>query len=400
MRRKDTMNKGSLWTPAMAGVLVAQFFSALADNALLFASIALLKQQHYPEWVTPMLQEAFVLAYILLAPFVGPFADAMPKDRVMLCANGLKLIGAASMLCGANPLVAYGLVGAGAAAYSPAKYGILGELVGTDHLVKANAMMEGSTIGAILVGAVAGGVMADRSVQLALIAICAAYAIAALANLFIPKLPSAKAASEISPIRLVVDFWRVLVTLLRDPDARFSLLGTSLFWGTGSTLRFMLVAWAALALGMTSNSAPAYLNAIVAVGITLGAVVASRYVPIAKVNRALPAGLAIGILVMALMGANALPSAIAILALLGVCGGVFVVPLNALLQERGHDSVGAGSAIAAQNFVENSLMLVMIGAYTGAVKAGVGIVPTALCFGALLTASIALLALNRLRKTV
>jgi LPLT family lysophospholipid transporter-like MFS transporter len=391
------MNKSSLWTPAMAGVLAAQFFSALADNALLFAAIALLKREQYPEWVTPLLQEAFVLAYIVLAPFVGPFADAISKGRVMLYANGLKLIGAACMVAGLNPLLAYGLVGAGAAAYSPAKYGILGELVDSENLVKANGMIEGSTIAAILIGAIAGGVLADRSVTIALLSVCGAYAIAAGANLLIPRLAPAKAVTTLSFTALIGDFGRALKTLFRDPDARFSLLGTSLFWGTGSTLRFMLVAWAALALGLTSNSAPAYLNAVVAVGITIGAVLASRYVPIAKINRALPAGVAIGVLVMSLMATSSLPSAVAILGLLGVCGGAFVVPLNALLQERGHHSVGAGSAIAVQNFVENGLMLIMIGGYTAAFKSGIGIIPIALSFGALLTLAVGGLALNRLR---
>jgi LPLT family lysophospholipid transporter-like MFS transporter len=347
------MSKGSLWSKSMMAVLLAQFFSALADNALLFAAIALLKQNQYADWVTPLLQEAFVLAYIVLAPFVGPLADALPKGRVMLFSNGLKMTGAAAMLAGVNPLLSYGLVGAGAAAYSPAKYGILSEIVAPEDLVKANGMMEGSTIAAILIGAISGGILADHSVSLALFSVCGTYLIAAIANLLIPKLPSAHPIHQFSIGLLLKYFWKALSTLYRDKDARFSLLGTSMFWGTGSTLRFVLVTWAAVALALTSNQAPAYLNAVVAVGITLGAIIASKYIPLNKVNRALPAGIVIGVMVMALMTTNSLWVAVAILAVLGMCGGAFVVPLNALLQERGHDTVGAGHAIAVQNFGEN-----------------------------------------------
>jgi LPLT family lysophospholipid transporter-like MFS transporter len=393
------MRSQSLWSRAMIGVMIAQFFSALADNALLFAAIGLLKQQHAPDWITPLLQEAFVLSYIVLAPFVGPLADAVSKGRVMLFANALKLFGAAAMLAGVNPLLSYGLVGAGAAAYSPAKYGILSELVEPEHLVKANGMMEGSTIAAILIGAISGGVLADRSISLALGCVCAAYVIAALANLMIPKMPQQVRAQSFSVVYLVKDFWKALSLLFRDPDARFSLLGTSLFWGTGSTLRFMLVAWAAVALSLTSNSAPAYLNAVVAVGITIGAVIAAKFIPLSKIHRALPAGVAIGLLVMALMATHSVSSAVVVLGLLGACGGAYVVPLNALLQERGHDTVGAGRAVAVQNFAENILMLLMIGGYTIALRAGVGIQALAIGFGAALTVATAVLAFFRRRNS-
>jgi LPLT family lysophospholipid transporter-like MFS transporter len=232
----------NLLSRGMIAVLIAQFLSALADNALLFAAIAMLKTHAAPSWQTPMLQEAFVVAFIFLAPFVGPFADAWPKGRVMLVSNAIKFAGATAMLLGLHPLIAYGLVGVGAAAYSPAKYGILSELVSAEKLVKANGMMEGSTIVAILLGAVLGGKLADASVTTALTAICACYLLATAANALIPRLPVAHRLEHFSPTIIVKDFWQALSTLFANKDARFSLLGTSVFWGSGSTLR--LLHWA------------------------------------------------------------------------------------------------------------------------------------------------------------
>lgn len=387
-----------LFSRAMIAVLSAQFLSALADNALLFAAIAVLKSKHAPEWQMPMLQEAFVLAFILLAPFVGPFADAIPKGRAMLLANCMKLLGAAAMLFGAHPLLAYNLVGIGAAAYSPAKYGILSELVGADKLVKANSLMEGSTIVAILIGAVLGGLLADWSVQGALASIVGCYLLAALSNLLIPRLSAAHPVQKLSPIALVRDFSIAMRTLLRNRDARFSLFGTSVFWGSGSTLRFLLVAWVPVALLIADNQTPATLSGVVAIGIAFGAGAAARLVTLGSVNRALPAGIAIGLLIMAFAQATTMPVAIILLILIGACGGFYVVPLNALLQERGHESVGAGHAIAVQNFFENLSMLLMVGFYVLMTKAGVSVVTAATVFGGLVLTGISLLAWWRMRR--
>ncbi len=381
-----------LLSRGMIAVLVAQFLSALADNALLFAAIALLKSQHAADWQTPLLQEAFVLAFIVLAPFVGPFADHVPKGRAMLLANAIKLIGAALMLSGAHPLLAYSLVGIGAAAYSPAKYGILRELVSADKLVKANSLIEGSTIVAILIGAVVGGVLADWSVQGALASVVGVYLLAALSNLLIPRLPAAHPVAQLSPMVLVKDFVAALRTLMRNRDARFTLLGTSVFWGAGSTLRFLLVAWVPVALLITDNSLPATLSGVVAIGIALGAAAAARFVKLETVNRALPAGILIGALIIGFAHVTSLPAAVIMLILIGASGGFYVVPLNALLQERGHDTVGAGHAIAVQNFFENLTMLLMIGVYVLLIKSGISVVAAATGFGALVLLGIALLA--------
>lgn len=388
----------NLLSRGMVAVLVAQFLSALADNALLFAAIAMLHAHAAPSWQTPLLQAAFVIAFIFLAPFVGPFADAWPKGRVMLVANTMKFAGALTMLLGLHPLLAYNLVGLGAAAYSPAKYGILSELVGADKLVKANGMMEGSTIVAILLGAVLGGKLADASVTTALIAICACYLLAAGANALIPRLPVAHPLRHYFPGVLVRDFGVALTTLFRNKDARFSLLGTSVFWGSGSTLRLLLVAWVPAALGMSDLSMPANLSGAVAIGIAFGAASAATFVSLDKVNRALPAGILIGLVIIAFAHMTNLYAAIALLVLVGACGGFYVVPLNALLQERGHETVGAGHAVAVQNFFENFAMLALVGLYTVMDKGGVPVVRSATIFGGVVLAAISLLAICRIKK--
>lgn len=389
---------GSLFSRGMIAVLAAQFFSALADNALLFAAIAMLRLLHAPAWQTPLLQEFFAIAFVLLAPFVGPFADSWPKGRVMLVSNAMKFCGAAAMLAGLHPLLAYNLVGIGAAAYSPAKYGILGELVGPEKLVKANSMMEGSTIVAILLGAVLGGMLADRSVNLALSGVAGCYAIAALANLLIPKLPPAHPLATFAPFALIRDFWSALAALVKNPDARFSMLGTSVFWGSGSTLRFLLVAWVPVALAIADNSTAANLSGVVAIGIALGAAGAARFVTLKTVNRALPAGILIGLLIPVFAHATTLTTAAVLLVLVGICGGFYVVPLNALLQERGHETVGAGHAIAVQNLFENFAMVIMVGLYTLMVSAGMDVVASASLFGLVVFLTVAVLAWQRVRK--
>lgn len=388
----------SLLSRAMLAVLAAQFLSALADNALLFAAIALLKQQHAPDWLPPLLQESFVIAFILLAPFAGPFADSLPKGRVMMLANGLKFAGSAAMLAGVNPLLAYNLVGIGAAAYSPAKYGILSELVAPSELVKANSLMEGSTIVAILLGAVLGGMLADQSVSGALAAVTACYLLAALANKLIPRLPAAHPLDRLSFTALLGDFWLALGTLLRQPDARFSLIGTSIFWGSGSTLRFLLVAWVPVALLIDDTETPANLSGAVAIGIAFGAAAAARWVKLETANRALPAGLMIGVLILLFAHVTSLTVGYVLLALIGACGGFYVVPLNALLQERGHESVGGGHAIAVQNFFENLSMLLMVGLYVLLLRSGFAVVDAASGFGALVLIGIGCLTWSRLRS--
>jgi LPLT family lysophospholipid transporter-like MFS transporter len=382
----------------MAAVLGAQFLSAMADNALLFATLALLKAKLYPEWTEPLLQEFFVGAYILLAPFAGPLADSRPKGQIMLISNALKFAGALCICVGVNPFLAYGLVGVGAATYSPAKYGILSELTSADQLVKANGLMESSTIAAILIGAVAGGALADWSVSGALAAVAACYALAIVANLFIPPIAPAHPLPRVSLLAILKDFAQVLRALIGVVDARFSIAGTSLFWGAGSTMRFLLIAWVPIALGITTNRAPAYLNAVVAIGVVVGAGLAAKFVTLDKVNRALSGGIVLGVAVCALALTRTLPIAVAVLLLIGAGGGFFVVPLNALLQEKGHETVGAGHAVAVQNLAENSMMLLMIGIYTALTFAGASVITLTAGFGGFMSLAIGGLWLYRAKK--
>ncbi len=381
----------SIWSKGMLSVIVAQFLSAFGDNALLFATLALLKAQFYPDWSQPVLQMVFVGAYILFALFVGQIADSFAKGRVMMVANGLKLAGAAGICLGVNPFVGYTLVGIGAAAYSPAKYGILGELTTGDKLVKANGLMEASTIAAILLGSVAGGVLADWHVIAALVACALAYAGAVAANLFIPKLVAARPGQSWRLSAMTRSFFCACVVLWRNGETRFSLVGTGLFWGAGVTLRFLLVLWVPVALGITDNATPTYLNAMVAVGIVVGAGAAAKLVTLETVSRCMPAGILIGVVVAIFSLQHALLPAYALLLLIGMLGGFFVVPLNALLQERGKKSVGAGNAIAVQNLGENSAMLLMLGLYSLAVLVGVPAVAIGIGFGVLFALAIAAL---------
>ena len=378
----------SLRSKGMQAVLCAQFLSAFGDNALLFATLALMKAQFYPDWSQPVLQMVFVGAYILFAPFVGQVADSFAKGRVMMVANGLKLVGAAAICLGVNPFIGYMLVGIGAAAYSPAKYGILGELTTGDKLVKANGLMESSTIAAILLGSVAGGILADWHV-LAALGICAlAYAGAVAANLLIPRLPAARPGRSWGFTSMTGSFFAACGSLWRDGETRFSLVGTSLFWGAGVTLRFLLVLWVPVALGIIDNATPTYLNAMVAIGIVVGAGLAGRLVTLETVSRCMPAGILIGVGVLIFSLQTGLLPAYALLILIGVMGGFFIVPLNALLQERGKKTVGAGNAIAVQNLGENGAMLLMLGLYSLAVKVGIPIVAVGVGFGALFALAI------------
>lgn len=387
-----------LLSRSMIAVICAQFLSAFGDNALLFATLALIKQQMYPDWSQPILQMAFVATYIILAPFVGQIADSFSKGRVMMVANGLKLAGALVICFGLNPFLGYTLVGIGAAAYSPAKYGILGEITSGDKLVKANGLMEASTIAAILVGSVAGGLLADWNIVAALAVCAVVYGAAVVANLYIPRLPVAHKVASWHPRVMGSTFFNACVVLWRDGQTRFSLIGTSLFWGAGVTLRFLLVLWVPVALGISDNATPTMLNAMVAIGIVVGAGAAARFVTLETVKRCMPAGILIGIAVAFFAVQTSMLNAYGVLLVIGVLGGFFVVPLNALLQERGKRSVGAGNAIAVQNLGENTAMLLMFGLYSSVVKLGVPVIGVGIGFGVVFGLAITVLWISQFRS--
>jgi MFS family permease len=360
-------------------ILMAQFLSALADNALLFAAIGLLVFFSAPEWFSPLLQTVFVIAYIALAPLVGPFADALPKGRVMLIANAIKFVGCLTMLVGLHPLLAYAIVGVGAAMYSPAKYGILTELLPPSKLVIANSWMEGTTVAAIVLGAIIGGALINPQLaenilssfslsamviapKFAIIAITSLYLGAAFANLFIPRLPIDHKLPSKSPLYVLHDFGHSFKLLWRDPLGQVSLAVTTLFWGVGATLRLLIIEWAALNLKYSLSQAT-QLTAATAVGIALGSILAGKYIRLESAIRTLPAGIALGMVPIALIWVDSLVPTLILLTLIGVLAGFFVVPMNALLQHRGHLLMGAGHSIAQQNFNENISILVMTGAY-------------------------------------
>lgn len=361
-------------------LLTAQFLSALADNALLFAAIALLAQINSPDWHTPLLQQFFVISYIVLAPFVGSFADALPKGRVMFIANAIKFIGSLAMLVGMPPLYAYGIVGIGAAAYSPAKYGILTELLPPEKLVSANGWMEGSTVIAIILGALLGGSMASHDPSFAMIIITLLYMVASIFNIYIPKLPIDHKLPKKNPVFMLYDFWHSFKALWVDTRGQVSLAVTTLFWGAGATLRLVVIAWAASSLNFGLEQAT-QLMAILAVGIAAGSVVAARYIKLEESTKVLPAGIVMGLLVVAMAFVQHWQLAVVLLFVIGALAGFFVVPLNALLQHRGHELIGAGHSIAVQNFNEHIGILLMLGAYLLMVKAQITINIIVIAFG-------------------
>jgi len=385
-------------------ILAAQFFSALADNALLFAAIALLSDLHAPAWQTPVLQMYFVFSYIVLAPFVGPFADALPKGKVMFISNAVKLGGCIAMLIGLHPLYAYGLVGIGAAMYSPAKYGILTEYLPPDQLVLANGWMEGLTVAAIILGAVAGGYMVspafsslltgaplhqagipllDSVGKIAVATIVLFYIAAAFINLYIPRLALDHKLPRKTLFYILRDFWTCFWQLWRDRLGQVSLAVTTLFWGAGATLRLIVLNWSETVLHFDPARA-AQLTAVVAVGIAIGAAIAAKTVQLEKAIRVLPMGIAMGVAVMSMVFAREWWLVVIGLLLIGSLAGFFLVPMNALLQHRGHLLMGAGHSIAVQNCNEHLSILAMQGIYAGMLKLSLPLEVIVVFFGLML----------------
>ena len=380
--------------------MAAQFFSSLADNALLIAAIALLYQLQAPAWMTPLLKLFFVLSYVLLAAFVGAFADSRPKGNVMFWTNSIKIVGCMTMLFTLHPLAAYAIVGFGAAAYSPAKYGILTELLPPEKLVVANGWIEGLTVGSIILGTVLGGALISNKLSTMLLsfdlpffdtgvdtppeaAICVIafiYLIAAGFNLKIPDTGARYAKQEKNIVRLIKDFKHCFDTLWKDRLGQISLSVTTLFWGAGATLQFIVLKWAESALGM-SLSEGAILQAVVAFGVAGGSIWAASHIPLKKSLNVLIYGVMMGalVMVMAIYNRDLLPDVVINLGLfkiplylliayvflitIGWLAGYFVVPMNALLQHRGHVLLSAGHSIAVQNFNENLSVLAMLCLY-------------------------------------
>jgi MFS family permease len=381
-------------------IMAAQFFSSLADNALLIAAIALLTSMKAPAWMTPMLKLFFVLSYVLLAAFVGAFADSLPKGRVMFVTNLIKIAGCGLMFFHVHPLLAYAVVGFGAAAYSPAKYGILTELLPPEKLVAANGWIEGLTVVSIILGTVMGGALVNTQISGALLAfdfplihtgidtaaeaalsvIMVTYFVAAGFNLKIPDTGARYPHQERNPIKLIVDFSVCFTTLWKDKLGQISLAVTTLFWGAGATLQFIVLKWAEKSLNMPLDKA-AILQGVFAVGVAVGATAAARFVPLKRSLSVMPLGVAMGLVVIAMTLVHSVWFAYPLLILVGVLAGYFVVPMNALLQHRGHVLLSAGHSIAVQNFNENLSVLTMLMLYALMVKLNLNINIVIVLFG-------------------
>jgi MFS family permease len=370
-------------------IMSAQFFSSLADNALLVGAIELLKTSGAPAWQIPALTPMFALFYVILAPLVGAFADAVPKGKVMLYSNGIKAIGCLMMLFGSHPLLAYAVVGLGAASYSPAKYGILTELLPPSQLVKANGWIEGLTIASIILGVLLGGQLVgprlapillgfdlplidtgvDTPAEAAIATIIALYLIAAMFNLRIPRTEAPLQPLSVNALELIRDFGHCNTRLWKDKLGQISLATTTLFWGVSGNLRVIVFAWAAAALGYSTTQASSLVG-VVAVGTAAGAVVASVFMRLDRATKVLPLGIAMGLLVVGLNLVHHAWLAVPFLIVLGALGGYLVVPMNALLQHRGHNLMGAGRSIAVQNFNEQTCILALGAVYTGMTRVG------------------------------
>ena len=385
-------------------IMSAQFFSSLADQALFVVAVELMRTGGSPEWQRAALVPIFAIFYVVLAPLVGAFADCLPKGKVMFISNAIKVMGCLMMLFGAHPLLAYAIVGLGAAAYSPAKYGILTELLPASQLVKANGWIEGLTIASILLGIVLGGALVGQALsghligvglpgidtppEAAIVVLILVYAIAAWFNTRIPH-----TGVEMRPLRanlsqglarnlvaLLPDFWNCNSRLWRDKLGQISLGTTTLFWGAGGNLKYIVLSWASLALGYNTTQASA-LTGVVTIGLAVGAVVASMRMKLDTATKVIPMGIGMGLLVMCMIFIDNVWIAVPFLILMGGLGGFLVVPMNALLQHRGHNLMGAGRSIAVQNFNEQACILLLGGFYSACTGLGLSAYTAIAAFG-------------------
>jgi MFS transporter, LPLT family, lysophospholipid transporter len=389
-------------------LIAAQFLSALADNALLIVAIALLEERGVAGWWAPLLKFSLVVFYVLLAALVGPLADAFPKARLMATMNAIKVLGVFAMAAGVHPVAAFAIIGFAAAAYAPAKYGLVTEMVPAKGLVAANSWIEVTAVGAVLLGTLAGGFLVSGWARQAGAALCATmpgvtdaagsalilseylvliiYGAAALLNVCLPR-GNVHALSSIAPVALARDFVRANATLWRDREGGLSLAVTSLFWGTGATLQFAVLRWAVDVLGLPLHQA-AYLQALAAIGVVVGASIAGRFIGIHLARRVLPAGLVLGGLALIVPLIETVSLAVPLLVLVGIVSGLFVVPMNALLQYRGYQVLTPGRSIAVQGFNENLSVLLMLAVYAALLSIDVPITVVMCGLGLLLIVSI------------
>lgn len=360
----------------LGALFTAQFLSAFVDNMILFIVLAIIKRDAYPDYYLPFVQSTFLASYILFSPWVGRFADKKPKAEVLIVGNMVKAAGVLLLFFGFNPAVSYAAVGVGAVIYSPAKYGILPFLTRSENeLLRANSGLESYTILAILAGSVAGGFLSDISVTLALGTCILLYAASIGVNTTIPKNPGNRA---IGYQNAIYEFFIDTATLLRNPRSHYSLIGTGSFWMASAVLRMIIFAWVPLTLGITGGTAIGMIVAVTGVGIAFGAVITPYFISIRTYRRTIWFGFAMGLAILTFIKITSLPVTVGGLLLVGALGGIYIVPMNACLQQVGHHTVGAGKTIAVQNFVENTFMFAGVGIYTLATKMGVA---TNTCLG-------------------
>jgi LPLT family lysophospholipid transporter-like MFS transporter len=382
-------------------IMAAQFFSSLADNALFVVAVELLRTGGAPKWQPAALVPMFALFYVVLAPFVGAFADARPKGQVMFVSNAIKVVGCLMMLFGSHPLMSYAIVGLGAAAYSPAKYGILTELLPASQLVKANGWIEGLTIASIILGVLLGGQLVgvhvsssllsmdlplidtgvDTAAEAAISSLIFLYILAAWFNTRIPRTGVEMRPMPANKLELLPDFWRCNLALWRDKLGQISLATTTLFWGVSGNLRYIVLAWSAAALGYSTTQASSLVG-VVAIGTAVGAVVASMRMRLEHATSVMPLGIGMGLLVILMNFIDNVWVAAPFLILLGGLGGFLVVPMNALLQHRGHNLMGAGRSIAVQNFNEQACILGLGAFYSLSTGMGLSAFGAITAFGA------------------
>jgi len=381
-------------------IMAAQFFSSLADNALLFVAIDLLVTMKSPGWITPLLKLSFTLFYVLLAAFVGAFADSMPKGKVMFISNLIKVGGCLLIFAHVHPLLAYAIVGFGAAVYSPAKYGILTELLPAEKLVAANGWVEGLTVLSIIFGTVMGGALVgdrvssillgfdfplidtgvDTPTQAALCVVVGIYVLAAIFNTRIPDTGCKYGHQEHTPIKLITDFANCYGLLWKDKLGQISLGVTTLFWGAAQTLQFIVLEWANRTLHLSYEQSTSLVG-VVAIGVALGAVLSARFISLRKSLTVIPVGIAMGLIVVSMTMVHSVKLAYPLLILVGLLGGFFLVPMNALLQHRGHVLMSAGHSIAVQNFNENLSILTMLAVYSLMLRAHLNLDIIIMLFG-------------------
>ncbi|MBW8778601.1 MAG: lysophospholipid transporter LplT [Burkholderiaceae bacterium] len=383
-------------------IMSAQFFSSLADNALFVAAVEMLKGAGAPTWQRTALVPMFALFYVVLAPFLGAFSDAVPKGRVMFYSNAIKVAACLMMLWGSHPLIAYAFVGLGAAAYSPAKYGILTELLPTSQLVKANGWIEGLTILSVILGVGVGGQLIGPRISPYLLSfdvpfidlgirtpaqatvafMVLLYAIAAAFNLRIPRTDAVLEPFGGRVTELVRDFSQCNARLWDDKLGQISLATTTLFWGASANLRYLVLAWAGAALAYDTPRAT-FLLLLVGLGTAAGAMVASMTVRLVHATHVILLGAALGAAVIAINGMHSVWVAGPFLIVLGAIGGFMVVPMNALLQHRGHNLMGSGRSIAVQNFNEQAAILGLGAFYSALTRGGLSVFVSIGVFGGL-----------------